>query len=194
VSDERPRVGISACLLGQPVRYDAGDKRDPILIETIGRHVEWLPVCPEVEAGFGTPREPMRLVLTGPQGAGRGERFDPSTIALVLNSQGTDVTARLASYARGKVEELARARLSGFILKKDSPSCGIDRVKVYTAGGAVERAGRGLFAEALLARMPDLPVEEEGALADPRVRETFLDRVFTHFRQLVLSSRSRTHV
>src|SRR6476661_8235522 len=102
VSDDRPRIGISSCLLGQPVRFDGAHKRDPFLVETFGAHVEWVPVCPEVEAGFGTPRESMRLVLTEPQVRGRGERFDPSKIALVLNKQGTDVTETLASYARRK--------------------------------------------------------------------------------------------
>ena len=180
--DDRPRIGISACLLGQPVRYDAGHKRDPFLVETFGEQVEWVPVCPEVEAGFGTPRETMRLQLTSPQVRGRGDRFDPAHIALVLNKQGTDVTAQLRSYAARKVEKLAHAGLSGFVLKKDSPSCGMDRVKVYTVAGSVERGGRGLFAEALMARLPDLPVEEEGRLGDPRLRENFVERVFAYRR------------
>lgn len=182
MGDERPRIGISACLLGQPVRFDSGHKRDPFLVETFGQHVEWVAVCPEVEAGFGTPRESMRLVLTRPQERARGERFDPARIALVLNKQGVDVTDRLASYSRRKVEKLAHANLSGFVLKKDSPSCGMDRVKVYTPGGPGERAGRGLFAEALMQRLPHLPVEEEGRLGDPRLRENFVERVFAHMR------------
>ena len=182
MSDDRPRIGISACLLGQPVRFDTGHKRDPFLVETFGEHVEWLPVCPEVEAGFGTPRESMRLVLTEPQVRERGERFDTSTIALILNKQGTDVTERLTSYSRRKVEALADADLSGYILKKDSPSCGMERVKVYTPQGPGERGGRGLFAEALMARLPNLPVEEEGRLGDPRLRENFVERVFAYRR------------
>jgi uncharacterized protein YbbK (DUF523 family) len=180
VSEDRPRVGISACLLGEPVRYDAGHKLAAFLVETLGRQVEWVPVCPEVEAGFGTPREPMSLVLTQPHERVRDGRVESSMVALVLNRQGTDVTARLASYARGKVETLVRAGLSGFVLKKDSPSCGVQGVRVYTPGGGVAREGRGLFAEALLARLPDLPVEEEDALADPRVRERFLERVYSY--------------
>jgi uncharacterized protein YbgA (DUF1722 family)/uncharacterized protein YbbK (DUF523 family) len=183
---DRPRIGISACLLGQPVRFDSGHKRDPFLVETFGEHVEWVPVCPEVEAGFGTPRESMRLVLTEPQERGRGERFDPSKIALILNKQGTDVTATLASYARKKAEKLASADLSGFVLKKDSPSCGMERVKVYTPQGPGERGGRGLFAEALMARLPNLPVEEEGRLGDPRLRENFVERVFAYRRLTAL--------
>ena len=182
MSEDRPRIGISSCLLGQPVRFDAGHKLDPFLVETFGRHVEWVPVCPEVEAGFGTPRETMRLVLTGPQQRERGERFDPRGIALVLNKQGTDVTERLVSYSRTKAGNLAQARLSGYVLKKDSPSCGMERVKVYTPAGQALRGGRGLFAEALMARLPNLPVEEEGRLGDPRLRENFVERVFAYRR------------
>ncbi len=186
MSDDRPRIGISACLLGQPVRFDSGHKRDPFLVETFGEHVEWVPVCPEVEAGFGTPRETMRLVLAAPQVRERGERFDPAAIRLVLNKQGTDVTDTLVRYARKKVEALAVADLSGFVLKKDSPSCGMERVKVYTPQGPGERGGRGLFAEALMARMPNLPVEEEGRLGDPRLRENFVERVFAYRRLTAL--------
>jgi uncharacterized protein YbgA (DUF1722 family)/uncharacterized protein YbbK (DUF523 family) len=155
-------------------------------VETFGQHVEWVPVCPEVEAGFGTPRESMRLMLTRPQPRERGERFDPGAVALLLNKQGTDVTRRLTTYARRKVEKLASAGLSGFVLKKDSPSCGMERVKVYTPSGTCERAGRGLFAEALMARLPNLPVEEEGRLSDPRLRENFIERVFAYRRLCAL--------
>ncbi|MGC4080911.1 MAG: DUF523 and DUF1722 domain-containing protein [Vicinamibacterales bacterium] len=188
MNDDRPRVGISACLLGQPVRFDAGHKRDPFLVETFGEHVEWVTVCPEVEAGFGTPRESMRLVLTAPQVRGRGERFDTSGIRLVLNKQGIDVTGKLTSYASRRVEALADAGLSGFVLKKDSPSCGMERVKVYTSQGVAERGGRGLFAAALMARLPNLPVEEEGRLGDPRLRENFVERIFAYRRLTMVFS------
>lgn len=124
----------------------------------------------------------MRLVLTSPQARDRGERFDPSVIAVILNKQGTDVTGTLATYARRKAEALASADLSGYVLKKDSPSCGMERVKVYTPGGPAERGGRGLFAEALMATLPNLPVEEEGRLGDPRLRENFVERVFAYRR------------
>jgi uncharacterized protein YbgA (DUF1722 family) len=100
----------------------------------------------------------------------------------MLNERGTDVTGRLRSYARDKVEQLAHAGLSGFVLKKNSPSCGMERVKVYSPDGQVDRAGRGLFAEALMSRLPNLPVEEEGRLADPRLRENFVERVFAYQR------------
>ena len=180
--DERPRIGISACLLGDEVRYDGGHKRDPFLVETFGAHVDWVKVCPEEEAGFGTPRDPMRLVLTTPpRPRGKGERFPADDLSLVVIKSGADVTARLRRYSTVKVDKLARLDLSGYILKKDSPSCGMERVKVYTTA-MPERAGRGLFAEALLARLPNLPVEEEGRLGDPRLRENFIERVFAYRR------------
>jgi uncharacterized protein YbgA (DUF1722 family)/uncharacterized protein YbbK (DUF523 family) len=182
VREDRPRIGISACLLGEPVRYDAGHKRDPFLVDTFGPHVEWVPVCPEVEAGFGTPRPSMRLVLRRPEQRARGERFTPDNIAVVLNQTGEDVTERLRQYAHRKADVLAGAGLSGYILKKDSPSCGMERVKAYSPAGGAERGGRGLFAEALMARLPNLPVEEEGRMSDPRLRENFIERVFAYRR------------
>src|SRR5215510_238973 len=132
------RVGISACLLGDKVRYDGGDKRDATIIETLGPMVEWVPVCPEVEAGFGTPREPMNLVRT------------EGGIRLMTVDTVCDVTERLDAYSRRRVSELAFEDLSGYILKKDSPSCGLEGVKVYDAAGSFERSGRGRFAAALL--------------------------------------------
>lgn len=181
VIDERPRIGISSCLLGEAVRFDAGHKRDPFLVDTFGPHVEWVSVCPEEEAGFGTPRPAMRLLLTRDQPRARGERFDGADLSLIVIKTGDDVTEQLRRYATPKVEKLAKLGLSGYILKKDSPSCGMERVKVYTSGMA-ERAGRGLFAEALMARLPNLPVEEEGRLGDARLRENFIERVFAYRR------------
>jgi uncharacterized protein YbgA (DUF1722 family)/uncharacterized protein YbbK (DUF523 family) len=182
MQDERPRLGISACLLGQAVRYDAGHKRDPFLVETFGPHVEWVPVCPEVESGFGTPRDSMRLMLKAPIARARGERIPGEAVSVIVPRTGADVTETLRSYAVAKAEHLAGERLSGFVLKKDSPSCGMDRVKVFSSSGPGERAGRGLFAEALMARLPTLPVEEEGRLSDPRLRENFVERVFAYQR------------
>src|SRR5436190_940229 len=113
------RIGISACLLGREVRFDGGHKRDAFLTDTFGRFVDWVPVCPEVEAGFGTPREAMRLV-------GDGAR-----LRLLTVKSGIDLTGTMARFARARVEQLARDDLSGYVLKKDSPSCGMERVKVY---------------------------------------------------------------
>ena len=182
MAEDRPRIGISACLLGAPVRFDGGHKRDAFLVETLGRHVEWVPVCPEEEAGFGTPREAMRLTLVRSSDRRRGEPYDGSAIAAVLNKSGRDVTTTLRRYASRRADELAEDGLSGYVLKKDSPSCGMARVKVYAGEGPAERAGRGLFAEALMARLPDLPVEEEGRLGDPALRENFVERVFAYQR------------
>jgi uncharacterized protein YbbK (DUF523 family) len=162
----RPRIGISACLLGQEVRYDGGHKRDAFLTDILGRYVEWVPVCPEVELGMGTPRPPIRLERRG------GE------IRLVMPSTGADYTDAMQSFAERRVGELGKLDLDGYILKKDSPSCGLEGVKVHRGAGASSTEGRGLFAEVLTARLPDLPVEEEGRLADPRLRESFVRRVF----------------
>ena len=164
------RIGISSCLLGHEVRYDGGHKRDRFLTDTFGRFVEWVPVCPEVEAGFGTPREPMQLV------DGHGG------LRLVTVRTRRDVTDQLARYASRRVEELSRQDLSGYVLKKDSPSCGADRVKVYGRSAPPARRGTGLFAAALRQRYPFLPIEDEGRLSDPRLRENFVERVFAYRR------------
>lgn len=164
------RIGISACLLGQEVRYDGGHKRDRFLTDTFGRFVEWVPVCPEVEAGFGTPREAMRLT----EHDGR--------VHLVTVKTGADLTNRMERFARRRVEQLKAEDLCGYVFKKDSPSCGLERVKVYNRHGVPSRTGQGLFAAALCARYPHLPVEEEGRLSDPRLRENFVERVFAYRR------------
>ncbi len=166
----RIRLGISACLLGDAVRYDAGHKRDPFLIDVLGPFVEWVKVCPEVEVGMGTPREPIRLI------------DENGLIRLRSVNSGVDHTAAMASYAAKRTGELQREDLCGYVLKKDSPSCGMTRVKVYGATGPGTRTGVGLFARALLERYPHLPVEEEGRLCDPRLRENFIERVFAYRR------------
>jgi uncharacterized protein YbgA (DUF1722 family)/uncharacterized protein YbbK (DUF523 family) len=178
----RPRIGISACLLGEPVRFDGGHKRDPYIVEVLGPHVTWVPVCPEVEAGFGTPRETMRLLSIGRPARDKSGVYPTDRVALVVHKTGEDVTGIMRAYADPRVESLAQSHLSGFILKKDSPSCGTDGVKVYGTSGTSERVGRGIFAAALLARMPNLPVEEEGRLCDPALRENFVERVFAYQR------------
>ena len=164
------RIGISACLLGAEVRYDGGHKRDRFLSETFGRFVEWVPVCPEVEAGFGTPREPMRLVQV------------KRDVRLLTVKTGRDVTEQLDAHSTRRVSELASEGLSGYVLKKDSPSCGLERVKVYDAHSIAARSGQGRFASVLVERFPDLPVEEEGRLSDPHLRENFVERVFAYWR------------
>jgi uncharacterized protein YbbK (DUF523 family) len=163
------KVGISACLLGNEVRYDGGHKRDAFLADTFGRFVDWVPVCPEVECGLGTPREAMRLVRVG------------NDVRMITVKTGTDLTARMEKFARRRLPSLVQEGLSGYIFKKDSPSCGLERVKVYDVG-APTRSGRGLFAAALVERLPHLPVEEEGRLSDARLRENFVERVFAYWR------------
>src|SRR5262245_25058680 len=170
MSTERPRVGISACLLGQTVRYDGGHKGDQFLTHVLGRYVEWVPVCPELEVGMGVPREPVRLV---------GSANDPRMIA---ERSHADWTEKMQAYAKRRVEALARMRLDGFVLKKDSPSCGMERVRVYGMRGVPTRTGRGVFARALTNRIPLLPTEEEGRLSDLRLRENFIERIFAYHR------------
>lgn len=164
------RIGISSCLLGQQVRFDGGHKRDGFLVDTFGSFVEWVPVCPEVELGLGTPREALRLV-----------RRDDA-VRMVQPKTGRDITDDMRAWARTRAEALAGERLAGYVLKKDSPSCGMERVRIYTGSGTAEKSGRGLFAEALITRYPQLPVEEEGRLSDPRLRENFVERVFAYAR------------
>ena len=171
MSDPEPlRIGVSSCLLGEQVRFDGGHKRDAFLVDTFGAFVEWVPVCPEVELGLGTPRETLRLV-----------RKD-DVVRMVQPKSGRDLTDDMRAWARLRVEALAGERLSGYVLKKDSPSCGMERVRIYNDSGMADKGGRGLFAQALLARFPQLPVEEEGRLSDPRLRDNFVARAFAYAR------------
>ena len=164
------RVGISACLLGESVRFDGGHKRDPFLTDTFGSFVEWVTVCPEVECGLGTPRESMRLVRVEDE------------VRLLTVRTGVDLTGRMTAYTRRRVAELDAEHLSGYVLKKDSPSCGMERVKIYGTRGVPDKSGHGIFAASLMERFPALPVEEEGRLSDPRLRENFVERVFAYWR------------
>lgn len=164
------RVGISSCLLGQKVRFDGQHKRDPLTTDLLARYFTFVPVCPEVEIGLGIPRETIRLEKSG------------AGVRLVAPKSGLDHTGAMAAYSLRKAELLAGMDLSGYILKKDSPSCGMERVKVYSGPGAPAKTGRGIFAAALMERLPILPVEEEGRLQDARLRENFVERVFAHRR------------
>jgi uncharacterized protein YbgA (DUF1722 family)/uncharacterized protein YbbK (DUF523 family) len=164
------RIGISSCLLGQAVRFDGGHKRHEFLTDTLGSFVEWVPVCPEVECGLGTPRESMRLV-----------RKDGGVRLLTVRSA-VDLTDQMETYAQHRVSALRSEELCGYVLKKDSPSCGLERVKIYGAHNVPVKSGRGLFAARLLECFPHLPVEEEGRLSDPHLRENFVERVFAYWR------------
>ncbi len=165
------RLGVSRCLLGERVRYDGGHKHDPYVTDVLGQYVDaWVGVCPEVECGLPIPRESMRLV------------GDPEAPRLVMPRSGTDQTERMLSYTAGKLDELVGQELNGFIFKKDSPSSGVFRVRVYDQNGVPKREGSGLFAGAFLKRFPHLPVEEEGRLHDLPLRENFIERIFAHAR------------
>ena len=169
--EDEIRIGISSCLLGQEVRFDGGHKRDRFLTDTLADFVSFVPVCPEMEIGLGSPRETMHL-----------EKVD-GVVRLLTTKTGTDLTDRMTTWATERVGHLAAMDLCGFILKKGSPSCGMERVKVYgKKGSAPSKQGRGLFAEELMAQWPALPVEEEGRLHDPRLRENFFERVFAYRR------------
>ena len=175
---DRVRIGVSRCLLGETVRWDGGHKRDRFLVETFAAFVEWVPVCPEVESGLPVPRPTMRLEAS-PRG---GTLVNGVRVRLIAPRTGTDWTDELAGWSHRRAAGLSREALHGFVLKKDSPSCGLERVKVYQEEGAAAKAGRGVFAEALLRECPNLPVEDEGRLTDPRLRENFIERVFAYRR------------
>jgi len=164
---EKISLGISACLLGQKVRYDGGHKLDCLLTDTLGQYVRYIPVCPEVEAGFSIPRKPFRLI--GP----------PKNPRLVTIRTSQDQTARMLQWARKRTKELGKEGLCGYIFKSGSPSCGIEGVKVYGQNGVPAKVGVGIFARVFMEHFPLLPVEDEGRLSDPFLRENFIERIFT---------------
>jgi uncharacterized protein YbgA (DUF1722 family)/uncharacterized protein YbbK (DUF523 family) len=157
-SEERPiRLGVSSCLLGNEVRFDGGHKRDRFVTDLLGRFVEWVPVCPEVEVG-------------------------EDSVRMVEIKSGLDHTKAMKRYSAQRVRALRGLDLCGYILKKDSPSCGMTRVKVYGNKGMATRQGRGLYASVLMEAYPNLPCEDEGRLNDPKLRENFIERVFAYQR------------
>ena len=177
---ERVRIGISSCLLGERVRFDGGHKRDAFLADTFGRHVEWVPVCPEFEMGLGVPRETLRLVV------------DDGRVRLVAPRTGADHTDRMKVWAERRIEQLVSLDLCGYVFKRDSPSCGLQRVKVHQNTGLLHRNGTGLYASSVIERFANLPVEEEGRLNDPRLRENFVSCVFSYRRWLDLRTKGPT--
>ena len=169
--DDAPlRIGISSCLLGEEVRWDGGHKRDRFLTDVLEPYVEWVPICPEVELGMGTPREPVRLVRRGDE------------IVMLGTKSGRDWSAPMRAWSEKRARQLPRLDLCGYVLKKDSPSCGMERVKVRSEKGMPKKEGQGLFAEALIRYNPVLPVEEEGRLHDAVLRENFVERIFAYRR------------
>ena len=164
---DRIKIGISACLLGENVRYNGGHARDRYLTDTLGLYVEYVPVCPEVECGMGIPRETLRLV------------GDPENPCLVTTKTNIDHTARMAQWALQRTQKLEKEDLCGFVFKKNSPSSGLFNVKVYNSKGVPDKRGVGLFARQFTKHFPLIPVEEEGRLNDPKLRETFIEQIFT---------------
>ena len=164
------RIGISSCLLGEKVRFDSGHKHDRYITDVLGAFFEFVMVCPEIEVGMGVPREAVRL------------EGDPDVPRMAGGRTGADWTDRMNRYSHQRVHRQDLADLSGFILKSRSPSCGMERVRVYVTPNTVRKSGAGLFARALRNRFPHLPVEEEGRLSDVGLRENFIVRVFAYHR------------
>lgn len=167
---KRIRIAISSCLLGQRVRYDGAHKHNAYITDTLGQFFEFVAFCPEVAIGLDVPRPPIRLVVAGKHGVrARG-----------VKEASLDVTDKLATYAKTVAPKLAD--VSGYILKKDSPSCGMERVKLYSAKGKPIGSASGIYAGTLIELLPELPFEEEDRLMDPRTRENFIERVFAYHR------------
>lgn len=162
------QIGISSCLLGENVRFDTGHKRNTYITKVLSQFFEFRGFCPEVSIGLGVPRQTIRLVLEHDQ------------IKCVGNKdKNLDVTEPL--YQSAEDQKHWHQELSGYILKKDSPSCGMERVRLYK-GDTPDRIGVGLYAKRLMENFPHLPVEEEGRLGDPILRENFIQRVFIYHR------------
>jgi uncharacterized protein YbgA (DUF1722 family)/uncharacterized protein YbbK (DUF523 family) len=180
-SASKPKIAISACLMGAEVRYNGGHKASRLCSRTLTDYFEFIAVCPEVAIGLGVPREPIRLV---------GDPQQPHAVGTVHHE--LDVTQPLTNF--GQQMAGALGDICGYIFMQKSPSCGLDRVKVYQPNGSPHDGGaRGIYAQAFCARHPDLPVEEDGRLNDPVLRENFLTRVFAYaaWQELLKNGLSR---
>ncbi len=178
---EKIRLGISSCLLGENVRYDGGHSHDRFLTDTLGQYVEYLPVCPEVGCGLPVPREAMHL------------EGNPASPRLMTIHTRQDITERMLNWSRKKTMELEKDDLCGFIFKSNSPSSGMERVKVYDKNGVPAKKGVGMFAKEFMGHFPLLPVEDEGRLNDPVLRDNFIERIFVfkRWRDLLKDKESR---
>ncbi len=174
------KIGISSCLLGNKVRYDGGHSHDRFLTQTLGLFAEYVPVCPEVECGMPTPREAVRLV---------GPTEDPR---LVTQKTGVDKTEQMKTWIKGRLKELTKEDLCGFIFRSKSPSSGLYRIRVYGDDDKVRKNGTGIFAKAFTEAFPRIPVEEAGRLHDPKLRENFIESIFSlqRWRQLIQENKS----
>ncbi|RJP17926.1 MAG: DUF523 domain-containing protein [Deltaproteobacteria bacterium] len=155
------RILVSACLLGEKVRYDGGHKRDAFLAEKLGKTVDFVPVCPEVECGLPVPREPMRL---------SGDTAVPRLLGI---ETGCDYTERMTRWTTGKIAELAPLDLHGYVCKKDSPSCGMER---GNDAASPDRPVSGMFTKSFMDRFPAITVLDEAMLQDPALRSSFLEQ------------------
>ncbi len=179
---EKIRIGVSSCLLGEKVRYDGQHKHDSYITGILSQWFEFVPVCPEFELGLGVPREPMRL---------EGDFEKPR---LMTSKTRRDLTDAMQTWCDKRVQALELENLCGFIFKSKSPSSGMERVKVYPSdGGMAANKGRGLFAAAFMDHFPNLPVEEEGRLHDPALRENFIECIFTlkRWREMLTNESTR---
>lgn len=170
-----PKIGISRCLLGDEVRVNGGHCQDKWVTRVLKPFVDFVGVCPEVEVGMSVPRPPLRLAITEAS-------EDSDDVRLIESKSGAEWTETMESYSEERADGLATADLDGFILKKDSPTCGVFRVKVYDRNNSPSRRGSGVFASALRERFPNLPIEEDGRLNDPGLRESFLIRIHVYAR------------
>lgn len=177
---EEIKIGVSSCLLGNNVRYNGGHARDRFVSDTLGQYVRFVPVCPEVECGLPIPRPTMHL------------RGDPENPRLVTTKTKEDHTQRMVTWAKKRLDLLAEEDLCGFIFKKNSPSSGMARVKVFNDKGQPVKKGSGIFAGMFMKRFPLIPVEEDGRLNDPLLRENFIEQIFTlkRWRKTLKSGRT----
>ena len=171
------KIGVSSCLLGNEVRYNGGHSHDRYVTGTLGQYFTFVDVCPEVEAGFGIPRETMRLV------------GDPEKPRMITTKTKKDCTDKMMSWVKKRVKELEKEDLCGFIFKKGSPSSGMERVRVYTDKGMPSNRGSGLFAKAFMEHFPLIPTEEEGRLNDSALRENFIERIFALRRWRLMAAK-----
>lgn len=178
---DKIRIGISSCLLGQNVRYDGGHQLDRLIRDVLGPFLDFVPVCPEVEVGLPIPRDTLRLV------------GDPQRPRLVFSRSGEDITERMESWAHKRCDALEKDNLCGFIFKSRSPSSGMERVKLYDKNGVPAKQGVGVFARIFMERFPLVPVEEDGRLHDDRLRENFIETIFTlkRWRDMLAEGKSR---
>ncbi|WP_086933345.1 YbgA family protein [Agarilytica rhodophyticola] len=180
-STNKINIGISSCLLGERVRFDSGHKNNAYITKILSKYFEFHSFCPEVSIGLGIPREPIRLV---------SDEIDGSIKCVGTRNPSLDVTEPLIRCAENQLNWVEN--LSGYIFKKDSPSCGMERVKIYNNGNP-SRSGTGIYASVIMKYFPNLPVEEEGRLGDAHIRENFIKRVFIYKRwcDLLTSSPSK---